>query len=113
MSIDLRAIPNIRVVSTTVMVRLGVRGTKPGLDFLTGKIHRAEKVIKTKMTSFDLGLYFRMEKTRFSNSKVMVTFSGGTFSCPFFEGLPRSTMHRADVTHFFTGKVTFQAFRNI
>jgi len=32
------------------MVRLGVRGTKRGLDFLTGKIHRAEKVIKTKMT---------------------------------------------------------------
>ena len=48
------------------MVRLGVRGTKRGLDFLTGKIHRAEKVIKTKMTSFDL--YFRMEKARFSNS---------------------------------------------
>ena len=48
------------------MVRLGVRGTKRGLDFLTGKIHRAEKVIKTKMTSFDL--YFRMEKPRFSNS---------------------------------------------
>ena len=48
------------------MVRLGVRGTKRGLDFLTGKIHRAEKVIKTKMTSFDV--YFRMEKPRFSNS---------------------------------------------
>ena len=67
------------------MVRLAVLGMKHGLDFLTAKIHRAEKVIKKKMTSFEL--YFRMEKPGSQipiGSKVMVTFLGGTFSCPIF-----------------------------